>query len=147
MKVNLRFLLLVSLWLVFICFPMMLLDHIVAQDKELFYKNGTYEQEIPSPVMEAEFYYATEVDQRYDQIRQFDFSDSEEKALLLEELKELDAVHQQVMEDLQANPGDERVINALVRHYQLKLEVMDQIIYQLNLLKTESDKKDENESV
>jgi hypothetical protein len=109
--------------------------------------NRTASEEIPSSVMEADFYYATQVDQRYEQINGFDFENAEEKAVLLDELKDLDTYHQQLLRDLEANPGDERVINALIRHYQVKLEIMDQIIYQLNQLKTESDINDENENV
>jgi hypothetical protein len=51
------------------------------------------------------------------------------------------------MNDLEANPDDERVINAMIKHYQLKLDVMDQIIYQLNQLKTETDKDNEKKSI
>ena len=46
-----------------------------------------------------------------------------------------------------ANPDDERVINAMIKHYQVKLDVMDQIIYQLNQLKTETDKDNEKKSI
>ncbi len=83
----------------------------------------------------------------YDQIREFNFDNTEEKTVLLDELKELDTYQQQLMNDLEANPDDERVINALVRHYQIKLDVMDQIIYQLNQFKTETKNQNENESI
>ena len=51
------------------------------------------------------------------------------------------------MEDLEANPDDERVINALIRHYQVKLDVMDQIIIQLNQVKSEISENHEKESI
>lgn len=103
--------------------------------------------EISSSVMEADQYYAKRVNQKVDQIRQFDFENAEEKSILLEELEELDSYQLQLMKDLEANPDDERVINALIKHYQLKLEVMDQIIYQLNQLKTETEKDNEKKSI
>lgn len=105
------------------------------------------QQEIPASVMEAEFYYASEVNARYDRIRSFDFESSEEKALLLDELKELDTFREQLMADLEMNPDDGRIINALIRHYQIKLEIMDQIIIQLNQIKSETSEDHENESV
>jgi hypothetical protein len=105
------------------------------------------EYEIPASVMEADQYYSTQVDNRVDQIKQFDFNDADEKMVLLEELEELDIYQQLLMNDLESNPGDERVINALIKHYQVKLEVMDQIIYQLNQLKTETNSKHEKKSV
>ena len=104
-------------------------------------------QEIPAGVMEADEYYAEQLNAKYEQIRDFSFENQEEKALLLDELEDLDAHHQQLMTDLQANPDDERVINALIRHYQLKLEVMDQIINQLKQLRIEKSLNHENENV
>ncbi|MEN8202296.1 MAG: hypothetical protein ABFS28_06850 [Bacteroidota bacterium] len=104
-------------------------------------------QEVPAAMMEADMYYTSQVNARYDVIREFDFESSEEKAVLLDELKDLESYHQQLMDDLESNPDNDRVINALIRHYQIKLEVMDQIIIQLNQVKTETSEKNENESV
>ena len=105
------------------------------------------ELEIPASVIEADHYYATQVDQKVDEIRAFTFDNVNEKAVLLEELEELDVYQQQLMKDLEANPDDERVINAMIKHYQVKLDVMDQIIYQLSQLKTETDKDNEKKSI
>ncbi len=105
------------------------------------------QREIPEAVMEADIYYTSQVDARYNEIRDFDFSDEEEKALLLDEMKDLESYHQQLMKDLKANPDDDRVVSALIRHYQLKLEVMDQIITQLNQVKSEISENYEKESI
>ena len=51
------------------------------------------QQEIPAAVMEADFYYASQVDARYQEIREFDFTDEEEKDVLLHELKDLESYH------------------------------------------------------
>lgn len=105
------------------------------------------QQEIPASFMEADMYYASQMDARYDQIRAFNFDSDEEKTVLLDELKDLDDYQQKLMTDLEANPDDDRVINALIRHYQLKMEVLDQIIIQLNQIKSETSIDHENESV
>jgi hypothetical protein len=105
------------------------------------------QQEIPAAVMEADFYYTSQVDARYNEIRDFDFEDAEEKEVLLNELKDLESYHKQLMKDLEANPDDDRVVSALIRHYQLKLEVMDQIITQLNQVKSEISENYEKESI
>jgi hypothetical protein len=105
------------------------------------------QQEVPAAVLEADMYYASQVNARYDEIQGFDFENSEEKAVLLDELKELETYHNQLMNDLESNPDNDLVINALIRHYQIKLEVMDQIIIQLNQVKKETSKKEKNESV
>jgi len=103
--------------------------------------------EIPVNVLEADIYYTSEVNARYNQIKEFDFESAEEKAVLLNELTEMDNFHQQLMSDLEANPDDERVINALIHHYQLKLEIMDQIIMQLTQIKSETSENHENGNV
>jgi len=105
------------------------------------------QQEVPAAMLEADIYYASQVNARYEKIREFDFENSEEKTVLLDELKDLETYHQQLMNDLESNPDNDRVINALIRHYQIKLEVMDQIIIQLNQVKTETSEKNEKESV
>jgi len=105
------------------------------------------DRQIPEVVLEADRYYADRLHAKYEQIREFPFEQPEEKTLLLDELEDLDAHHRQLMSDLQANPDDERVLNALIRHYQMKLEVMDQIINQLQQLKNEKSKHHENDNV
>jgi len=109
--------------------------------------NRMAQKEVPAAIMEADLYFTSEVNARYDQIREFSFDDSEEKAILLNELDDLDVHHHQLMSDLEANPDDGRVINALIRHYQIKLEVMDQIIIQLNQIKSETSENYENASI
>ena len=47
------------------------------------------------------------------------------------ELEEMDRLFHSLQKDFQSNPTDQRVINAMISHYQLKLEVMSQIIRQL----------------
>ncbi len=117
---------------------------LVKQDKS---GGSVAQQEIPEAVMEADFYYASQVDARYNEISDFDFADAEEKSVLLSELKDLESYHKQLMKDLEANPDDDRVVSALIRHYQLKLEVMDQIITQLNQVKSEISENHEKESI
>lgn len=102
---------------------------------------------IPESVVEADLYYTSQVNERYETIKSFNFENSEEKAVLLDELNDLDAFHQQLINDLETNPDDDRVINALIRHYQIKLEVMDQIIIQLNQIKSETSEDYENANV
>ena len=104
-------------------------------------------REIPREVADADIYFASQVDDKYRQISEFDFENEAEKTVLLDELKDLESFHQQLMDDLEANPGDERVINALIRHYQVKLDVMDQIIIQLNQVKSEISENHEKASI
>lgn len=87
--------------------------------------------EVPGQYQETQNYYIHQVNSRYSEIETLNFSEDEEKEMLLEELREMDVYYQELLSDLNANPGDERVISALIRHYQMKMYVMDQIIEQL----------------
>jgi hypothetical protein len=96
---------------------------------------------------ETSTFYATQVNDRYKDISSFDFASAEEKQMLLDELSEMDSYYQELLKEFDANPGDEQVMNALIHHYQLKIEVMDQIIQQLNQLKTNNTNEYEKTSI
>ncbi len=102
---------------------------------------------LPAEVEEARNYYVRQVNDRYEQINTYDFDSGKEKEMLLEELKEMDSYYRQLLEDLNANPGDERAIQALIHHYQMKVSVMDQIIQQLDQINTQKSTNNENSSV
>jgi len=87
--------------------------------------------EVPAQYQETQNYYIHQVNNRYNEIESLDFSEEDEKEMLLKELQEMDTYYQELLVDLNANPGDERVISALIKHYQMKMVVMDQIIEQL----------------
>jgi uncharacterized protein (DUF305 family) len=47
------------------------------------------------------------------------------------ELENMDKLFHSLQKDFQSNAYDQRVINAMISHYQLKLELMSHIISQL----------------
>jgi hypothetical protein len=80
---------------------------------------------------EAEYYYTSLIRDKYQEIDRLDMNDPKQKEMLMTELDEMDRLFQTLQKDFQANPKDERVINAMISHYQLKLDIMNQIIKQL----------------
>lgn len=86
---------------------------------------------IPGEFLEARIYYTSLINEKYSEIDRLNSSDPVRNELLLEELEEMDRLFKSLMRDLQANPSDERVLSAMITHYQMKLEVMGQIIQQL----------------
>jgi len=84
---------------------------------------------------EATNFYAQQVNDKYQDISSFQFESGTEKEILLRELSEMDNYYKELLEELNANPGDETAMNALIQHYQIKLSVMDQIIGQLIQIK------------
>jgi len=59
----------------------------------------------------------------------------------------MDSVYIQLQKDLKANPNDERIINAMIEHYQTKVEVMSYILNQLKDLRNETQNTMEDEKV
>jgi hypothetical protein len=49
--------------------------------------------------------------------------------------------------ELKAHPDDERIINAMIEHYQTKVDVMNYIISQLKAIRNENQNMKENEKV
>ncbi|HEX2922150.1 MAG TPA: hypothetical protein VHO50_13385 [Bacteroidales bacterium] len=70
----------------------------------------------------------------------------EQKEMLTREMKSMDSVYVSLQKELKANPNDERIINAMIEHYQTKVEVMSFIINQLRAIKNEN-QNTENEKV
>jgi hypothetical protein len=57
----------------------------------------------------------------------------------------MDSVYVSLQKELKANPNDERIINAMIEHYQTKLEVMTYIVNQLKTIRNDKTNNSENE--
>lgn len=106
-------------------------------------KQGIALSEVSPEYSEVELYYTKLVNQKYSEIDQFQFMDSTQKNILLKELDEMDLIYENLKKDLTTNPKDERVINAMIKHYQLKVDVMNQILNQLQQAKNIKQEKSE----
>ena len=97
---------------------------------------------------EVENYYIHQVNYMENQISSVDLiGDKEHQNMLMNELESMDSVYVQLQKELKANPDDERIINAMIEHYQTKLEVMTFIVNQLKALRNENITTTEDEKV
>jgi hypothetical protein len=99
---------------------------------------------------EVENYYVHQVNLMESELVNIDIKNNpEQKQMLLTEMKGMDSVYVQLQKELKANPNDERIINAMIEHYQTKLEVMTYIVSQLKSIRNENknDKENENASL
>lgn len=80
---------------------------------------------------EVEQYYTRMINYCYAELDRIDTGEPDQKSMLVKELTEMDRLYISLQKDLRANPADERIINAMIRHYQMKLEIMNQILLQL----------------
>lgn len=100
--------------------------------------------EISPEYGEVEMYYTHLVNQKFNEINQCKTLDSTQKVILNHELTEMDSIYENLKIDLTTNPNDQRVINAMINHYQLKVEVMSQILKQLQQAQNINKQKYEN---
>ncbi|MBK9389177.1 MAG: hypothetical protein IPN68_02925 [Bacteroidetes bacterium] len=97
---------------------------------------------------EVENYYIHQVNLMQDEIVNTDIQNSpEQKEMLISELKSMDSVYVSLQKELKANPNDERIISAMIEHYQTKLEVMTIIVEQLKAIRKDNTNIEENEKI
>lgn len=95
---------------------------------------------------EVENYYIHQVNLMEGEIVNIDLKNNpEQKKELMKEMKSMDSVYVSLQKELKANPNDERIINAMIEHYQTKLEVMNYIVSQLKELKHGNENRTEDE--
>ncbi|MFO7575392.1 MAG: hypothetical protein R6W67_09575 [Bacteroidales bacterium] len=88
---------------------------------------------------EVETYYVQQVNMLEGEILDIAAITSEEqKKMLDEEMQNMDATFKELQKELKANPNDERIINAMIEHYQTRIEVMSYILSQLKQVKSET---------
>lgn len=64
--------------------------------------------------------------------------------IALKEFIELDSLMQSLCADIQAKPGDQRIIDAMILHYQTKIGILDRILTDLKSSKTQQSKSHES---
>jgi hypothetical protein len=106
---------------------------LIYEQARIYYQNQRVLslRDISEEFGEAEIYYTSLINTKYKEIDRFNIDDPKQKEMLMTELEEMDRLFHSLQKDFQANPTDRRVINAMILHYQLKLEIMSQIIRQL----------------
>ncbi|HQG63633.1 MAG TPA: hypothetical protein PK719_08235 [Bacteroidales bacterium] len=95
---------------------------------------------------EVENYYMHQVNLIESEIGTVEITNNpEQKEMLMNEIRSMDSVYVQLQKELRANPGDERIINAMIEHYQTKIEVMGFIVNQLKTIRNENSNSTQNE--
>lgn len=95
---------------------------------------------------EVENYYVHQVSMMQNELMNIDFgTNPEQKTMLENELKSMDSVYVHLQVELKANPNDERIINAMIEHYQTKVDIMNYILGQLKSIRNENQNTRENE--
>ncbi len=97
---------------------------------------------------EVENYYLHQVNLMESEIGTAEITNNaEQRVMLMKEMKTMDSTYVSLQKELKANPNDERIINAMIEHYQTKVEVMSYIVNQLKAIRNENENSKENEKV
>uniref|UniRef100_UPI003216CAB3 hypothetical protein n=1 Tax=uncultured Draconibacterium sp. TaxID=1573823 RepID=UPI003216CAB3 len=89
---------------------------------------------VSNEYQEVEFYYTSAINSGLDQwnkLNEAGLISEDEQTMMSEELTEFDTLYKNLQKDLQANPNDDRVINAMLEYYQAKLSVINIIVDKL----------------
>lgn len=119
-------------------------DHFIRPDMK---KTMTL-SEVSPEYREVENYYVRQVSFMENEFTNLDFENNpDQKAIMLQELQSMDSVYVDLQKELRANPNDQRIINAMIKHYQTKLEVLTYLLEQLKQFNTETENPSSNEKV
>ena len=105
--------------------------------------------EIKSDLREASFYYTNSINngiRDLEQMAKEGIGSKQEIIQIKQELSGMDSLFVNLQQEYKANPNDERIINAMIEHYQTKLEVMSFIVNQLKEIRNETQNKVKNEN-
>ncbi|TNF42638.1 MAG: hypothetical protein EP313_00655 [Bacteroidetes bacterium] len=94
--------------------------------------------EVSPEYREVERYYVTQVNLMENEFTSLEISTPEQKEALMKEMASMDSVYVELQKELRANPSDQRIIDAMITHYQTKIEVMSYILSQLKEIKAET---------
>jgi hypothetical protein len=116
-------------------------DHFIRSDR-----NRMTLGDVSPQYREVENYYVHQVSIMEGELVNIDLKNNpEQKKLLFAEMNSMDSVYVQLQKELKANPDDERIINAMIEHYQTKVEVMSYIVSQLKAIRNEKQNNTKNE--
>jgi len=103
--------------------------------------------DISQEYQEVEFFFTSQIDSRYEDIQNCKaIKDNEYKSYLLEEINQMDSIYNDLQKELGANPNDERIIQAMILHYQTKLRIMSDILDQLHKIQTINNPQTNNQN-
>jgi hypothetical protein len=116
-------------------------DHFIRSDR-----NRMTLGQVSPQYREVENYYIHQVNLAESELTESTIAkDPRQLEMLKNEMKSMDSVYVQLQKELKANPNDERIINAMIQHYQTKVEVMSYIVNQLKAVRNENQKNEKHE--
>ncbi len=113
-----------------------------------FLTGGKADKELPGSelyreIRETEQYYSQMVTQRYNELQPYLAEAPGARKMLATDMEELDQVYRELREDLKDNASNPEVIEAMILNYRVKLEILEDLLYQLKEKENHHDETDE----
>lgn len=146
-KFNLPYYLKVAAFLLLVSVSSILFYEMIVSPR--FEKNGYSFGKLSPEYREVEDYFIHTINVKYNQLQNLDIDDKIQKDMIIEELNEMDKIYRSLSKELQNDPNNERLINAMIQHYQMKLDIINDITNQLEIIKNSASNntKDENTDI
>lgn len=90
-------------------------------------------------VIESKYYYQTEINEKLQELKPLLVNNPQVEDDLMKDLKELDDYCSSLQSDLRDNIDNEQVVDAMIRCYRMKLNILESLSHQL--------KKQNNENI
>jgi hypothetical protein len=96
-------------------------------------------------MQKVEYYYTSQIDELTIGLDSLSAdAQANIRSMIANELAEMDSIHVELQKKLGVNPGDERVVNAMITYYQTKLVMMKSFLNQLTQIKQTNNSKNED---
>jgi hypothetical protein len=82
-------------------------------------------------LVEARAYYSNQINSMENEVYNLAGSDSPLREEIRMEFEELDKVFNELKSDLKDNAANEEVVEAMIQNYRIKLQILEEILYQL----------------
>jgi hypothetical protein len=112
-----------------------------------YYEKNIYSFGKLSPeYREVEDYFIHTINAKYNDLQKIDIKDNAQKVMMIKEMREMDKVYRNLSKELKNDPNNERLINAMIKHYQLKLDILNDMTDQLMKMKNNISNNNHNEN-
>jgi hypothetical protein len=104
--------------------------------------------DINPQMQKVEYYYTTQINELSVGMDSLSAGTQENlKKMMADELAEMDSIHRDLQKKLGSNPGDDRIVNAMITYYQTKVGMMKSFLNTLTQIKqTNNSKNDHHEN-
>ncbi len=99
-------------------------SYIVLLSSNIFTPDNDLFAGMTPELYETEEYYKNEIIQKMEILSNQDAIDQD----VMSDLKDIDKSFRNIKKDLRVNPGDERIISAVINTYQIKLDLLNEIL-------------------